>query len=53
MHVGRKDISRGTVQYGGSGKIGRIKGGEKEGPDKKTGEKWQKTMGEEEEPYLS
>ena len=52
-HVVRKGIFHGTVQYGRNGEIKRIKGGEKEGPDKKIEGKSQKAMGEEEEPRLS
>ena len=51
--MARKGTFHGTVRYGKNGEIKRIKGGEKEGPDKKIEGKSQKAMGEEEEPRLS
>ena len=48
-HVARKGTFHGTVRYGKNGEIRRLKGGGKEGPDKKTGMTPQKAMGKEEE----
>ena len=52
-HAVKKGISPGTAPYGRNGGIRRVRGGETGELDKKTGEKSQKEMGEEEEPHRS